>query len=207
MLAEHVTQVRNFRDPQEVETVYRREMEDLVKRVTGAGKVIVFHMQIRDNAPVVDANVRRPAPIAHIDYNEETFRIRAREELGDAADYWLRKPFSAINVWRGVKPVEEMPLAVCDSRTVDMKDLHEATIHERIGDPRPYTALNLAFQPTQRWYYFPQMRTDEALLFKLCDTDPRRAGPSAHAAFADPTSRPDAPPRVSFEVRTLAFFD
>ena len=206
-LVKHTTQVRDFRDAAETGSVYRAEMEELIKRETGAGKVIVFHMQIRDNAPGVDPSVRRPAPIAHVDYNEETFRIRAREELGEEAERWLRKPFVAINVWRGVKPVEEMPLAVCDPRTVRPEQFFEATIHERIGDPRPYTAMNVAFDPGQRWYYFPDMQTDEALLFVLCDTKPGRTGPAPHAAFADPNSKPGAPPRVSFEVRTLAFFD
>jgi hypothetical protein len=30
---------------------------------------------------------------------------------------------------------------------------------------------------------------------------------AAHTAFVDPTSRPDAPTRLSHEIRTIAFFD
>lgn len=206
-LVRHTTRVTDFREPAQTESIYRKEMEELVQRVTGARKVIVFHMQMRDSAPAAAENVRRPAPIAHIDYDEETFRIRAREEMGEEAEQWLSMRFSAINVWRGIRPVEEMPLAVCDARTIRGDQLFKATIHERVGDPRPYTALNLSFDKTQRWYYFRDMQPDEALLFKLCDTNRRGGGRVPHAAFKDPRSKANARPRLSFEVRTMAFFD
>ena len=54
---------------------------------------------------------------------------------------------------------------------------------------------------------FPRMARDEALVFKVFDsaTD-GRARFTAHSAFADPTSPPDAAPRESIEMRTIAFF-
>jgi len=50
------------------------------------------------------------------------------------------------------------------------------------------------------------MRADEAMLLKCYDSDPTRARFTAHSAFEDPTSPPDAPTRESIEVRTLALF-
>ena len=44
------------------------------------------------------------------------------------------------------------------------------------------------------------------MLLKCFDSDPGRARFTAHTAFDDPTSRPDAPARESIEVRTLVFF-
>ncbi len=51
------------------------------------------------------------------------------------------------------------------------------------------------------------MTRDEALVFKVFDTD-ASAGVryTAHTAFDDPTSPPDAKPRESIEMRAFAFF-
>jgi hypothetical protein len=51
------------------------------------------------------------------------------------------------------------------------------------------------------------MQTNEALLLKCYDSvDDGRVRFTAHSAFTDPTSLPDAPARESIEARTLAFF-
>jgi hypothetical protein len=51
------------------------------------------------------------------------------------------------------------------------------------------------------------MQRDEALLLKCYDSAADgRARWTAHTAFDDPTSPPDAAPRESIEARTIAFF-
>jgi hypothetical protein len=51
------------------------------------------------------------------------------------------------------------------------------------------------------------MQTDEALLLKCYDSmEDGRARFTAHAAFDDPTTPPQAPARESIEARTLVFF-
>ena len=60
----------------------------------------------------------------------------------------------------------------------------------------------------QRWFYVPDMRPDEAMLIKCYDSPADgRARFTAHSAFEDPNTPPDAPRRRSIEIRTLAFFD
>ena len=50
------------------------------------------------------------------------------------------------------------------------------------------------------------MRRDEAMVFKVYDSlKDGRARWTAHTAFDDPTSPPNARPRESIEIRTLAF--
>ena len=73
---------------------------------------------------------------------------------------------------------------------------------DRVGE-----IYHITYNPDHHWFYFPHMQTNEALVFKTYDsaTD-GRARWTAHAAFDDPTSEPDAPDRESIEVRTLAFF-
>jgi hypothetical protein len=205
-LLPHRTAVTDFTDGGQLERIYRGEMERLITQATGADKVIGFHMQLRDSGPDAADGVRRPARIARVDYDEDTFRQRAREVLGDEADDWLAQRFMGINVWRGVKPVENVPLAVCDARTVRHEDLHPNAIRETPDQLTPYTGLMLDHRPEQRWYYFADMQPDEALIPKLCDSEHGPVRHTAHSAIDDPTSRPGSPPRVSFEVRTIAFF-
>ena len=51
------------------------------------------------------------------------------------------------------------------------------------------------------------MRREEAIVFKVFDSmKDGRARWGAHTAFDDPTSPPNARPRESIEIRTLAFF-
>ena len=51
---------------------------------------------------------------------------------------------------------------------------------------------------------FPNMQRNEAMVFKCSDSmKDGRARWTAHCAFDDPNSPPDAPPRESIEMRTL----
>lgn len=204
-MVHHRTKVTDFRDQAQLDSIYDREVHDLIKEMTGAKRVIVFHNQLRDNSPTAGKDIRKPAFFAHIDYTEETFRIRAREKLGDEADHWLGKRMVAFNIWRGVYPVEEKPLAVCDARTVKQEDFLETRIIERPGEPTPYVGMPLSYNSEQRWYYYPAMQPDEALVFKQCDSDHDRIRWSPHVAIDDPATV-EPRPRVSFEARTLAFF-
>ena len=67
---------------------------------------------------------------------------------------------------------------------------------------------HIAHNPAHQWFYFPQMERTEALVFKVFDSDAGKPSRfTAHSAFDDPGTPPDAPPRESIETRTFAFFD
>jgi hypothetical protein len=73
---------------------------------------------------------------------------------------------------------------------------------DRIGQTSAIT-----HNPAHRWYWFPRMRPDEALVFKVYDSlKDGRARFTAHTAFEDPTTPPHPRPRESIEIRTLALF-
>lgn len=208
-MVRQTTAVTDFFSEHQTETIYKPEIEALIRRLTGAAKVVVFHTLARDEGPDQRAG-RRPARNAHIDYTEESFKAWARATMGDAeADHWLARRWTAINVWRGIRPVESAPLAVCDGSTVRDEDLIDVPIWLKPDEPHapPVTGRNLVWQPQHRWYYWPLMQTDEALVFRLADSDHTKPRLSAHSAFDDPTTPPGAQPRASYEVRTLAFFD
>ena len=129
--------------------------------------------------------------------------------------------FAIINVWRNIdtEPVLSRPLALCDSRSVDPQELVVFEIHyeDRIGEN--YFAKHA---DRHRWFYFPEMSPDEALLIKQWDSagtlaqsqgrladasNPEAACTfSYHSAFYDPNTPPDAPDRQSIEVRCIVIY-
>ena len=207
LLATVPTQVTDFYDDEQVRKIYYGETCDLVRKLTGAADVVLLHGAVRDEGP--DArSPRRPARGAHIDYDEPTVRLRIAAEVGaERASELLKRRFSAINVWRPIRTVESTPLAICDGRTIRREDLVESVIADSPDRPLPpYIGYHLRHHAGQRWYYFPLMRPDELLAFRLIDSDPERTQLTAHSAFDDPGSAPDARPRASYEIRTVAFF-
>jgi hypothetical protein len=207
MLTHHETSVHDFYDADEVRRVYYPEVELLVKQKTGASRVIVFDHNVRNGSKEERAKlgVREPVKFAHNDYTIKSGPQRVRDLMGDAdADELLKHRYAFINVWRPVRgPVEESPLAVCDAQSMVIKDFVPTDLkyHDRTGE-----VYSVAYNPAHRWFYFPQMRPDEALLLKCFDSDDHRTRFTAHSAFEDPTSPPNAAPRESIEARTILFF-
>src|SRR5690554_4907678 len=207
VLVERESAVENFYDPEEVERVYIPEVTALVQELTGADKVITFGTMVRSSA--ADKQGHLPAFGAHVDYGDRTVREYARRVLGDEeAERWLRGRYVLINVWRPIKTVYSAPFAVCDASTVAASDLNDSEVHGGLGDPNrpPLYGYSVSFNPSQRWYYVPEMRPNEVLVFKLFDSDSSRVQWTAHSAFEHPDTRPDAPPRESIEIRTISFF-
>jgi hypothetical protein len=203
----HPTRVVDFFDADELRTVYYPEVEQLIKHVSGAARVVVFDHTLRsgDESEREARLVREPVLSVHNDYTEWSAPQRVRELLPDAADELLRHRFAIIQVWRAInRPIQANPLAIADARSLAPADLIAA---ERRYPHRVGETYQVRYNPAHRWFYFPEMRRDEALVFKVYDSQrDGRARFTAHTSFVDPTSPPNAPPRQSIEARTLAFF-
>jgi len=204
----HETRVRDFFDAEELKRVYYPEVEALIKKVSGASRVVVFDHTLRsgDEAEREAKLVREPVLNVHNDYTEWSGPQRVRELLPDEAENLLRRRFAIIQVWRATnKPIQSNPLAIADARSLAPADLIRA---ERRYPHRVGETYRIAYNPDHRWFYFPRMRRDEALVFKVFDSaKDGRARFTAHSSFVDPTTPSGAPPRQSIEARTLAFFD
>jgi hypothetical protein len=207
VFVDHPTKVVDFYDEDEVRRVYYPEMEALIKKEAGAKRVVVFDHTLRtqNEAQREKQQIRDVVRRVHNDYTEFSARKRVRDLMGDEAEDLLKGHFAIVQCWRPIRlPVESWPLAIADSRTLDEKSMvvTERRYQDRIGQ-----TMAITWDPNHRWYWFPHMRRDEALVFKVFDsmTD-GRARWTAHTAFDDPTSPPNARFRESIEIRTLAFF-
>ncbi len=203
----HDTKVADFFNEDEIKRAYYPEMEALVKAESGAKRVVVFDHTLRtaDDALREARKIREVVRRAHNDYTEWSGPQRVRDLLPDEADDLLSRRFAIIQVWRPIRhPVETFPLAICDARSVAFDDF---VISERIYPNRKGQTYAITYNPAHQWYWFPRMRRDEALVFKVFDSlKDGRARWTAHTAFDDPTAPPNARPRESIEIRTLAFF-
>jgi hypothetical protein len=209
--ATHKSAVRDFYDEDEVRRVYYKEAEQLLADVTGAAKVVVFDHNVRNarRAKQGENSAKEPVKRVHNDFTAKSGYSRARAVLAalgtDNPEVLLQHRFSVVNVWRPIAgPVLESPLAVCDAQSIAPTDLvaGDLVYRDRVGETYAVT-----YNPTHRWFYFPQMQPNEVLFIKCFDS--AEDGPArfaAHTSFEDPTSPLDAEPRESIELRTLVFY-
>jgi len=204
---QHDTKVADFFDEAEIKRVYYPEMETLIKADSGAKRVVVFDHTLRtaDDELRESKKIREVVRRVHNDYTEWSGPQRVRDLLPDEAEELLKRRFAIIQVWRPIRhPVETYPLAIADARTLSPDNL---VISERRYPNRIGQTYAITYNPAHKWFWFPRMRRDEALVFKVFDSmKDGRARWTAHTAFEDPTTPPHARPRESIEIRTLAFF-
>jgi hypothetical protein len=202
------TRVKNFTDSDERKRVYDAEVQELIKRCSGASSVVVFDHTIRtgDEATRTAEAARPPVKSVHNDYTENSAPRRLREIVGDAeADARLQRRYAIVQVWRPIRRKVVMdPLAICDARSIPPQGF---ILVQRRYPYRTGEVYHIAYHPAHLWYYFPEMERSEALVFKVFDSDASKpARFTAHTAFDDPHTPADAWPRESIETRTFAFF-
>jgi len=230
-LADHRSAVSDFRDKEQVESIYPSEAAELVRVLTGADRVVVRGWMLRTSGEL-EARARKvvgythqgglqpPAAEAHVDFTAETAERVARQtfesEFPGSGPY---RRFISSSLWRAFStPPQDWPLAVCDARSVGPDEgtpnalvvVDEIPDQESMLAPLPegravMTADVFRYNPAHRWWYFSGMHRDEVLLFKFYDSEASVARRVPHTAFHD-KSFPGANTRESIEVRTLAYF-
>jgi hypothetical protein len=159
--------VRDFYDAEQVRVVYYSEVESLLKAVSGAGRVLMFDHAVRN--PIFAARgekgARDPGRVVHNDYSLKSAPRHVRDHLPDEADRLLQNRFAEINVWRAIAgPLQDAPLALCDAQTIDLDDAVPSGLvyPDRIGE-----TLGFVFNSAHRWFYFPDMQTNEAFAVEV----------------------------------------
>jgi len=199
----------DFLNPEAVKNAYYEEVEEVVRKETGANNVFAFDHTVRRG---IENSNRHPAYHIHNDYTFETGVTRAVSVLGkEIVEQFAGKRMIQINVWRSIAGVvEQDPLALMDATTLDNTDLVKTQIKfndNKTGETHNGEIFALKKNDNQKWYYYPLMNSDEAILIKGFDTDDSRSCFAMHTAFPLSEQGEHNKPRESIETRTYAFFD
>lgn len=199
------TAVTDFYDAVQVARDYYPEVEQLVRKVTGAQKIVVFDYNCRSASKEDRQRMGAfpPARFVHADYTPKSALQRVRDLLPAAeANVRLDGRYAFINVWRPIKgPIENDTLSLCDAQSVATDDLVASDL---IYSDRRGEFYNVTCNANHRWYYFRHLQTSEVLIFVNFDSRQQKVVP--HVAFEDATAAANAPARESIEVRAIAFF-
>ncbi|HEX8611338.1 MAG TPA: CmcJ/NvfI family oxidoreductase [Telluria sp.] len=206
---------RSFLADDDIVRWYYPDVAELACAVTGASRARVFDHLVRHCRPGAGApgfgragrgEPAGPNGCVHNDYTEQSGEKRLGLVFGDLAAQLQGQRYSIVNVWRSIRAsVLDTPLAVCDARSVAADDLVDAEVRYPRRTGEIYLARHAA---RHRWFYYPAMHPDEALVFKQYDS--QRSGTARftpHAAFDHPHAPPGVPPRVSIEARCLVIYD
>ncbi|MGD9604365.1 MAG: CmcJ/NvfI family oxidoreductase [Gammaproteobacteria bacterium] len=210
------TAFRDFYDPAAVQARYYPEVATFLRATLGAAAVIVFDHNTRSAARAArgEAGVRLPVDGVHNDYSEASGPRRAREILHEAGrDDLHGRRCAFVNLWRPiVGPVQDVPLAVCDARSMTPAEIVDTPIHHFVESDLEHPShsgeiQSMRYAPSHRWFYFSDMQPDEVLLLKCYDAP--GAGVArymAHTGFRNPACPVGCVPRESIEARTLVVF-
>ncbi|KAH9856791.1 hypothetical protein C2E23DRAFT_722103 [Lenzites betulinus] len=200
---------KDFDDEARIKAAYYPEVETVLKTATGAKRVFIFDHIVRrgteNEQGKAGVKARGPVESVHVDQTYDATVKRVREHLPEEADRLLQSRVRLINVWRPIQnPVAHKPLGVSDWRSLaEARDLVPVRLimPHRVGH-----TFAVRYHPDHRWYYLSSQTPDEVTLIKCYDSEvDGRARLTAHSAFLDSTSSPDAPHRQSIEVRALVF--
>jgi hypothetical protein len=119
------------------------------------------------------------------------------------------KSMADYQTWRALSPPpQDRPLALCDARTVERADIVElgTAVNPADSKAKQYATTLAKYNPAHRWVYFPNMTTDELLVFRGATTDPNKQVHVLHASFLDPSVGNKGIPRQSIDARYLCFY-
>ena len=213
-VADAPTEVRDFYDRDDVASRYVSEARELIRSLTGCTATALL------NSPVVRVSGRvgtRPAgatftgDFAHADFSAPAAEAMLRRTVpaGEVPER-LRHRYSVFNVWRTFSgPPQDVPLALCDTRSVAPQDKQycEITMKMASGDPLTWENITYYHNEAHRWWYCPDMTRDEAYVFRSFDSSPSHTEQVPHSAFVNESCPASAPPRASIEVRVFAFYE
>jgi len=215
---DHRTAVAALENPAVLDGGYTGESRALVRELTGADHVVSLGWMLRRTTED-RRGALPPAPDVHVDLHTTEIahryaKVHARSELPKPGTY-RRALWTSL--WRAFSPPpQDWPLALCDFRSIGDADAAPNLLFRVPALPQPgepdapdeaaeSAASLFSYSEEHRWWYFPAMRVEEALLIKLHDTDHSVAWRAPHTSFHD-TEATSAHPRESVELRTVAYF-
>jgi hypothetical protein len=214
----HKSTVTDGDDPEVIARIYQPETARLLLELTDADEVVLETPAVRrftQRSPEIGGLTcsgrlynTDPVRFVHIDVSDSTAAALTKRWHPKDHSCPVRR-FAHYNVWRVLTPPpQDMPLAICDARSVSPSDLVEADAVMDIPGKREssYGALVVRYNPHHRWSYFPGMNREEVIIFKTHDSDLCEPSHVPHSAFNDPTCASTAVPRASIEMRGIAYW-
>jgi hypothetical protein len=217
-LVKHKISFADEPDPTVMADKYLAEMVPFIKDYFKAAQVVprrdgVIVRSVSGSAdPTKEQYASKPvsqtrvAGFAHIDYSSVAGpMLAAYENQNQGLPIQAYSRLMVIQAWRAVSPPpQDFPLAFCDGTSIKDTDLYES-YYDRYE--LKHKTWILQRNPSHRWYYFPDMTSDEFVLFKGYDSLDECNPRCAHAAFDNRRATPHAHPRRSIEARFSVYFD
>ena len=208
VLAPHISRVGDFENAAQVAATHPDEIVTLLQGLSGADEVLITSPGIlrfaESSGRAGSRNNSMPARFAHVDISDATAASFAKASLPSGRQ--MRR-YAHYNVWRAISAApQDVPLAVADARSFTAHSLLPAdAIFDAPGRPEwGFEGYLAAYDPAHRWCWFPDMTRDEALVFRTSDR--LLGGAVPHVAFDNPLAPDDCPPRVSIEMRAVAYW-
>ena len=228
-LMDHVPAVGDWDDEDEIAAVHHPEMEALARQLTGCDHALVSGHIKRSPAEAARHRDLGPIRFVHSDFgarHDEIILGSLRDAFRDdkAVDLARRgltaelvagvRRVVVLQFWRNLGPPKmDLPLALCDARTVRVDDARPFTVRDYAGAGGGAFEALAVMAPSEpgrhRWYAFPELHVDETIAFRTYDTELVRAGQTwftPHTAFRDPDVPLGEPARSSIELRASCLF-
>lgn len=206
---------------------YYAEVKDFVKKRLKCDEVIVFHHQVRCASKMDKTGVQSYAGFApHTDSSsvsgdEQAITLLEMNQGTGNEDTDTEKKekkyerYMNLNIWRNISddhPIVNDHLAVLDERSTVKPDDYIIKDLFMQGHESVQYNLNARHTDHHKWYYFPKMTKNEALLIKNMDSDFTKSGRICfHMSVNDGTMNnnkinPPPPPRESIETRMVCYW-
>ena len=203
-LAKLTPDVPDFRDEASVEKLYYPQIQDLLKRETGADHAFVYGHLVRTEKPI-DFNDGY-ARFVHCDYNIKRLTEMSEDVLTkhgvESKANWT---YAWFNTWQPFDNVAaHNPLAFIDWESLPEDDVID---YFYTGRNRDSLVAAPVYNSDHKWCFFPNMTPEEILVFKQMDGRSDRSVYCPHTSFDNKDAPADAPPRRSIEMRMLAVFE
>lgn len=200
-------------DVEVIARIYRPMVEDYLRELTGAPKVVTRMPMVRwsSRTPHPERINSLPASYVHADFSRESFHALARETIaGDPdEDRWLAGRYMVLQTWRALSPPpQDIPLAVLDRRTIAPEDVVEAlNIVGRGETAQEFRNFTFRYNPAHRWSFASDMTADDMLVFIGFDRADETIPGIAHSSFDyEAASGRETFPRMSCELRAFVYW-
>lgn len=221
------SQVKDWRDEQQVARVHRSEIEQLARQQSGCEEVLVYPPLVRSPDTARHQQDYAPIEFVHSDFTDDYRSMISSPErpyhrfieklLGEKQltldALQTARRIVMLQFWRNIGALRpDYPLALCDARTVSKSQLTAFLVPEYGGEPLAFETFAglVPENPSQHaWYTFPDLCVDEVVMLRTYDSelaDSDQAFWTLHSAFRDPNVPDPAPRRESVEMRALCLF-